>query len=167
MIEEVPAITYTWDPTGPAGTVTVPYVSPQIETVLGFTQREWTSDPMLWIEHLHPDDRARVVAESDRTDLTGEPFAMEYRIQSKDGREVWLRDESVVVARDASGRHRLVRPWKVDASAMATARPSATTRARGCGCSIHGVGAPAEDGLDLHTWVAAVGSHVYVIARHL
>jgi PAS domain S-box-containing protein len=104
VVEEVPAITYTWDPTRPAGTVTVPYVSPQIETVLGFTQDEWTSNPMLWIEHLHPEDRDRVVSESDRTDRTGEPFAMEYRIFAKDGREVWLRDESVVVARDPGGR---------------------------------------------------------------
>jgi PAS domain S-box-containing protein len=118
VIEEVPAITYTWDPTAPAGTVTVPYVSPQIETVLGFTQREWTSDPMLWIEQLHPEDRARVVAESDRTDLTGEPFAMEYRIHSKDGREVWLRDESVVVARDASGRPAKVQGVMFDITAQ-------------------------------------------------
>ena len=104
VIEEVPAITYTWNPTRPAGTATVPYVSPQVESVLGFTQAEWTSDPMLWIRHLHPEDRDRVVAESDRTDRTGEPFAMEYRIFTKEGREVWLRDESVVVARDGNGQ---------------------------------------------------------------
>jgi len=53
---------------------------------------------MLWIDHLHPDDRDRVRAESDRTDRTGEPFSMEYRTFAKDGREVWLRDESSLVA---------------------------------------------------------------------
>lgn len=104
VIEEVPAITYTWDPTRPAGTSAVPYVSPQIETILGYTQEEWKSDPMLWIDHLHPEDRDRVVAESDRTDAAGEPFEMEYRTIAKDGREVWLHDESVVVARDDDGR---------------------------------------------------------------
>ncbi len=98
VIEDVPAITYTWDPTKPAGTASVPYVSPQIETILGYTPEEWTSDPMLWIDHLHPDDRERVLAESDRTDRTGEPFSMEYRTFAKDGREVWLRDESSLVA---------------------------------------------------------------------
>ena len=118
VIEEVPAITYTWDPTRPAGTATVPYVSPQIETVLGFTQREWTSDPMLWIRQLHPEDRDRVVAESDRTDRTGEPFSMEYRISAKDGREVWLRDESVVVARDGSGRPGKVQGVMFDVTAQ-------------------------------------------------
>ena len=29
VVEDVPAITYTWDPTKPAGTTSVPYVSPQ------------------------------------------------------------------------------------------------------------------------------------------
>ena len=79
-------------------------MSPQIETVLGFTQEEWTSDPTLWVDHLHPEDRDRVVAESDRSDRTGEPFSMEYRMTARDGREVWLRDESLVVARDGRGR---------------------------------------------------------------
>ncbi|MEP6475950.1 MAG: PAS domain-containing protein [Actinomycetota bacterium] len=104
VIEEVPAITYTWDPTHPAGTSAVPYVSPQVETILGYTPQEWKADPMLWIDHLHPEDRVRVVDESNRTDRTGEPFEMEYRTIAKDGREVWLHDESVVVARDGHGR---------------------------------------------------------------
>jgi PAS domain S-box-containing protein len=104
VIEEVPAITYTWDPTRPAGRSAVPYVSPQVETILGYTPEEWKADPMLWIDHLHPEDRGRVVAESDRSDRTGEPFEMEYRTIAKDGHEVWLHDESVVVARDGGGR---------------------------------------------------------------
>jgi PAS domain S-box-containing protein len=104
VIEEVPAITYTWDPTRPAGTSAVPYVSPQVETILGYTPDEWTAEPTLWIDRLHPEDRDRVVAESDRADRAGEPFEMEYRTTAKDGHEVWLHDESVVVARDADGR---------------------------------------------------------------
>ena len=109
VIEEVPAITYTWNPTKPAGDVDDPLREPADRAVLGFTQEEWTSDPMLWIEHLHPEDRDRVVAESDRTDRTGAPFAMEYRIFTKDGREVWLRDES----RGGGAATRSGRPEKV------------------------------------------------------
>ena len=104
LVEEVPAVTYTWDPTRPAGSSTVPYVSPQVQTILGYTPEEWRADPMLWIDRLHPEDRDRVVAESDRTDRTGEPFETEYRTIAKDGQEVWLHDESVVVARDGDGR---------------------------------------------------------------
>ncbi|MBV8142178.1 MAG: hypothetical protein JOZ60_09060, partial [Verrucomicrobia bacterium] len=29
------------------------YISPQIETLLGYTVQEWTEDPVLWYERLH------------------------------------------------------------------------------------------------------------------
>jgi PAS domain-containing protein len=39
---------------------------------------------------LHPDDRDAVVAESNRTNVSGEPFDLEYRLVAKDGRTVWV-----------------------------------------------------------------------------
>jgi diguanylate cyclase (GGDEF)-like protein/PAS domain S-box-containing protein len=51
---------------------------------------------------IHPDDRGRVLAEDERTDRTGEPFSMEYRLVAKDGSVVWVREEAVVV-RDGEG----------------------------------------------------------------
>ena len=51
---------------------------------------------------LHPDDRERVLAENQRTIQTGEPFRMDYRILTKDGRVVWVRDEALL-ERDESG----------------------------------------------------------------
>ena len=47
---------------------------------------------------LHPDDRDRVLTESDETNRTGEPFDIEYRIVAADGRIVWLHDHAMVVA---------------------------------------------------------------------
>jgi serine phosphatase RsbU (regulator of sigma subunit) len=44
-----------------------------------------------------------VLAEEARTDETGEPFKMEYRVIAKDGRVVWLRDEATLV-RDEEGQ---------------------------------------------------------------
>ena len=37
-----------------------------------------------------PIDREAVIAESDRTSITGEPFDLEYRIITKEGRTVWV-----------------------------------------------------------------------------
>ena len=54
---------------------------------------------------LHPDDRDHVLAESDETNRTGEPFDIEYRIVAADGRIVWLHDHAVQVL-DAEGRGR-------------------------------------------------------------
>ena len=54
-------------------------------------------DPELWIRALHPDDRERAVKEHRASNAEGQRFLSEYRILSKDGREVWLRDEAVPV----------------------------------------------------------------------
>jgi PAS domain S-box-containing protein len=104
LVEQVPAVTYTWDPTVPTGQAAPIYVSPQLKTLLGYDPSEWADNPRFWIERLHSDDRERVLAASDESDKTGAPFDEEYRIYAKDGRIVWLRDEALVVARDDDGR---------------------------------------------------------------
>ena len=62
------------------------------------------SSPTFWNEHIHSDDRARVIEASARADRDGTPFHEEYRFIAKDGRIVWVRDESWAIATDASGR---------------------------------------------------------------
>ena len=104
VVEQVPAVTYTWDPTVPTGEAAPVYVSPQLELMLGYTPAEWSGDPQFWIERLHPDDRDRVIAASDEADRTGAPFDEEYRIHAKDGRIAWIRDEAVVVASTDDGQ---------------------------------------------------------------
>jgi PAS domain S-box-containing protein len=54
-------------------------------------------DPDLWIKTTHPEDRERVLAEVARTDETGEPFRIECRKITRDGRVIWVRDETVLV----------------------------------------------------------------------
>ncbi|MDQ3704245.1 MAG: PAS domain S-box protein [Chloroflexota bacterium] len=76
------------------GEIEVLYVSPKIQELLGFTQVEWLNDPTLWSQQLHNDDRARVLAQYTAACERGETFACEYRILTKDGRTVWLRDEA-------------------------------------------------------------------------
>jgi hypothetical protein len=43
----------------PDDTGSTQYVSPQIESVLGFTQAEWLADPERWAKQVHPEDRER------------------------------------------------------------------------------------------------------------
>jgi diguanylate cyclase (GGDEF)-like protein/PAS domain S-box-containing protein len=73
------------------------YTSPQIELLLGYSPEEWVSDPGLFVELLHPDDRERVLASHARTYSTGEPLCVEYRLIAKDGRVVWIHDEALVI----------------------------------------------------------------------
>lgn len=100
----MPAVIYIWIVENGLENITEEYVSPQIENILGFRADEWMADPTLWFEHLHPDDRDEVVAETRRSVEGGEPFELEYRMIAKDGRVVWLHDVASVLARDGEGR---------------------------------------------------------------
>jgi diguanylate cyclase (GGDEF)-like protein/PAS domain S-box-containing protein len=95
LLRRVPAILYTAD-AGPGGVWH--YVSPQIETILGFTPEEWCADPDLWATRLHPSDRARVI-EAEVRMIAGQPpgGAAEYRLLHRDGRVVWVRDDALLV----------------------------------------------------------------------
>jgi len=73
------------------------YVSPRIESMLGFTPQEWQMDEGIWLKQVHPDDKTRVMEAENDSRETGGPFACEYRILTRDGRVVWVRDEAEVV----------------------------------------------------------------------
>jgi PAS domain S-box-containing protein len=77
-------------------------MSPQYETILGYPSESQMVDEEHWLRTLHPEDRERVLAEEVRTDQSGEPFKVEYRVIAGDGRVVWVRDEATLV-RDEEG----------------------------------------------------------------
>jgi PAS domain S-box-containing protein len=99
LVEKIPAVLYT-DAIDESSTAL--YISPQIEELIGYTAGERMENPRLWVDHLHPDDRAGVLAESERTNREGQPFKMDYRMVARDGRTVWVRDEATMV-RDEAG----------------------------------------------------------------
>jgi two-component system, cell cycle sensor histidine kinase and response regulator CckA len=92
LVERLPAITYIAE-LGAGGPWH--YVSPQIETMLGFSPAEWLSDPMNWMNHIHPDDREVALAAEKQFQETHELFQAEYRMCARDGRLLWFRDEGV------------------------------------------------------------------------
>ncbi len=80
------------------------YVSPQIETLLGFTPEEWLADPNWWIQCVHPDDRDACLSEEEAALLTvaDKRVTTEYRMITRDGRTIWVIDDATIV-RDAHG----------------------------------------------------------------
>jgi diguanylate cyclase (GGDEF)-like protein/PAS domain S-box-containing protein len=95
LLERVPAIVYVADP-GADGRWY--YASPQIEQILGYTAEEWCADPDLWARRLHPDDREWVLeSEAGLAARECDGAALEYRMVHRDGRVVWIRDDSVIV----------------------------------------------------------------------
>jgi len=97
LVERLPAVTYIAE-LGAGGPWH--YVSPQIESMLGFSPAEWLSDPMNWLNHIHPDDREIALAAEKLFQETHELFQAEYRMFARDGRLVWFRDEGVLLQTD-------------------------------------------------------------------
>ncbi|HET7870457.1 MAG TPA: PAS domain-containing protein [Actinomycetota bacterium] len=100
LVETIPAITYV-DLADELSTTV--YVSPQIETMLGYTPKHWREDTTLWMRAVHPSDLNRVVEASVRHNQTGEPYDQEYRIRTADDRWLWVRDQATIV-RSEDGR---------------------------------------------------------------
>jgi PAS domain S-box-containing protein len=97
LVEGIPAVTFMAALDEDAREL---YVSPQIEALLGFSQKAWLEDPVLWYRQLHPDDRERWHAEFARTCSTGEHFRAEYRFLARNGNVVWVQGEAKVVRGD-------------------------------------------------------------------
>ncbi len=55
-----------------------------------------------WAENLHPDDRQRTIEDCVRLSAGEDSFELEYRMQTADGRTVWLHD-IISVVRDERG----------------------------------------------------------------
>ena len=100
LVEQLPAIVYMW---GAGADGQCYYVSPAIESVLGYTVKDWLADPMLWANRLHPQDRDWVVARELHSRNNGEDFVAEYRMFARDGRLVWIRDEAIMIRRNDHG----------------------------------------------------------------
>jgi diguanylate cyclase (GGDEF)-like protein/PAS domain S-box-containing protein len=103
MLDRVPAIIYVADA---GGNGRWHYVSPQIQSILGYSPEEWCADPTLWASRLHPEDRQRVLThEASSEQGSGGPSAIEYRMCHRNGHAVWIRDDARL-ARDADGTMR-------------------------------------------------------------
>ena len=99
LVEQIPVVAYI---DRADGSDTPLYTSPQIEGLLGYTQKEG-SGVRLWRECLHPEDRERVLAADERFERADEKrFGAEYRLIAKDGSVVWVLEDAVLV-KDATG----------------------------------------------------------------
>lgn len=67
------------------------YVSPAATTLLGYPIEDWYAY-RFWVEHVHPDDVERVLAEIASAVDLGLDHTLEYRMVDIDGRTVHMRD---------------------------------------------------------------------------
>jgi PAS domain S-box-containing protein len=99
LAERIPAVVYI---EGPGGSDDAPiYMSPRYQELFGYTPEERQANPTLWRELLHPEDRDRAVEAAARSYEEG-GFSEDYRMVARDGRVVWVHDETVLI-RDEEG----------------------------------------------------------------
>src|SRR5208282_3449900 len=102
LVEQIPAVVFMAYLDKGIGEA---YVSPQIETALGFSQSEWLEDPVRWYQQIHPDDKTRWSEEAAEMFLSGKALRSAYRVLARDGRVLWFQCEAKMIRREDG------RPW--------------------------------------------------------
>jgi len=91
LVSNIPDVVWLLD--GDGNTL---FVSPHVERVSGYTDVEICgAGASGWFGRIHPDDRPVVRKHLDALLAAGRTFDVEYRVQHKDGRWIWLHDRAV------------------------------------------------------------------------
>ncbi|HET6712334.1 MAG TPA: PAS domain-containing protein [Actinomycetota bacterium] len=90
LVETMPATPWTevMDPASGRGKYR--FIGPQVQELFGYTPHELFTEPDHFFRLVHPDDRERLKAASDRCDRTGEPWDQFYRVEHRDGSVHWI-----------------------------------------------------------------------------
>jgi two-component system, cell cycle sensor histidine kinase and response regulator CckA len=99
LVEHLPLVTYSLLLEPPFQAV---YVSPQLQPIFGYSADDCVAGDGFWFQKIHPDDRGRLREALAALHATHDPMSVEYRVETSDGRLLWVRDVAVV-ARDESG----------------------------------------------------------------
>lgn len=88
LVESVNAIVWRRD----AKTHQFSFVSHQAEKILGYRTQQWIENPNFWEEHIHPEDRERVLAYVQEEVENKRNHEFDYRIVSSNGNALWVRN---------------------------------------------------------------------------
>jgi PAS domain S-box-containing protein len=111
LVETLPLATYIDRDDRTTGTA---WISPQIEEITSYSPAEWTNNPNLLYEVLHPEDRDEILSEMQRVKESGGSRENEYRMVRRDGTMVWVHDSAVTIV---EGDRRYARGFVVDVTA--------------------------------------------------
>lgn len=102
IVAHVPGV--VWEAWGKpdAANQRIDFISSHVEKMLGYSPEEWLSKPNFWLQVVHPEDRERAAAEAAAIFASGKGGSSRFRWVHKDGHEVWVEAQSMVVC-DESG----------------------------------------------------------------
>ena len=98
IVAQVPGV--VWEAWGKpdAATQRIDFISSHVEKMLGYSREEWLSTPNFGLQVVHPEDRERAVAEAAAIFASGKGGTSRFRLLHKDGHEVWVEAQSIVVS---------------------------------------------------------------------
>ncbi|HZJ43426.1 MAG TPA: MASE1 domain-containing protein [Pyrinomonadaceae bacterium] len=98
IVDHVPGV--VWEAWGQPDQANqrIDFVSSHVEQMLGYSQDEWLSTPNFWLSIVHPDDRERAAKEAGAIYASGKGGRSRFRWLHKDGREIWVEAQSIVVS---------------------------------------------------------------------
>ena len=121
ILSSAPAVIYSFKATGDFAPT---FVSQNLKSLFGYDTNEYLESPRFWRDRVHPDELAKVEAESVHLFKKGH-HTVEYRFLKKDGTYCWVNDEQQLI-RDKDGQ-----PLEVVGSwSDVTARKNAETASR-------------------------------------
>lgn len=84
------------------------YLSPSLNSILGFEEEELPNEMETWLQHVHPDDRERVKTEV-RAHLRGQTdfYEIEHRIVRRDGSIRWILSRGRAWRDEEAGPYRM------------------------------------------------------------
>lgn len=105
ILESINEIVYNIS-IGDDGSRKIEYISPQIESIFGFTDKEYTSsDPREFVKHYHPEDLKLIQKLSEEMRASGKVLSVVYRFMPKNKTEyIWV-EEKIFPKYDSNGKH--------------------------------------------------------------
>jgi PAS domain S-box-containing protein len=99
LLENLNGVSWLWD----VGASTVSYVSPGFERIWGRSCATVEEDPSVWMEAIHPEDRAAVQTATQAVLRDGRAD-FEYRIGRPDGESRWIRAQAFGIRDEVGGK---------------------------------------------------------------
>lgn len=100
IVAHVPGV--VWEAWGKPDEATqqIDFVSAYVEKMLGYSEQEWLSTPNFWLAIVSETDRERAGNEAASIFASGKGGISRFRWVTKDGREIWVEAQSVVVCNE-------------------------------------------------------------------
>lgn len=108
ILESLPIVSYTRRAADP---FEITFVSNTIEEITGYTTHHFLDNPQFWQDHIHPDDRAGVLAELKKRVRKGTHLFV-YRFRAADDAYKWFSDYWRLIKLPDNSTNHVVGAWQ-------------------------------------------------------